>query len=190
MSAESARAEGAPGPAAGVPSQSGIDPSLFGRGLAALRVFFGVILFSNGVAKLFEFSAFTIGPYSANLIDRGVTRAILENNAAKTEVPLIPTLVNDLLLPNFGFLQWVITATELGIGALLIVGLATRGAALVGFGLQIFLALLYFSSNRWVFEQPHEYVPLAILSLVPAGRVWGLDRLITRVRPRLGRWPF
>lgn len=190
MSAEPVRAEAAPASVAGATSQSGVDPSLLGRALAALRIFFGVILFSNGVAKLFEFSAFTIGPYSANLVDKSVTRSILENNAAITEVPLIPTIVNDLLLPNFGFFQWVITATELGIGALLIVGLATRGAALIGLGLQIFLALLYFSSNRWVFEQPHEYVPLAILSLVPAGRAWGLDGLVTRARPRLRRWPF
>jgi hypothetical protein len=68
--------------------------------------------------------------------------------------------------------------------------LASRGAALVGLGQQLFLAAVYFSSNRWMFEQPHEYVPLFILAVVPAGRVWGLDRLIVRARPRLGRWPF
>ena len=37
------------------------------------------------------------------------------------------------------------------------------------------------------FEQPHEWVPLLILALVPAGRVWGLDRRLSRRRPR---WPF
>jgi len=26
--------------------------------------------------------------------------------------------------------------------------------------------------------------------VVPAGRVWGLDRLIVRARPKLARWPF
>ncbi len=46
------------------------------------------------------------------------------------------------------------------------------------------------SSNRWLFEQPHEYVPLVVLALVPAGRVWGLDARITRTRPALRRWPF
>ena len=66
--------------------------------------------------------------------------------------------------------------TALGIGAALILGLASRGAALVGLGQQLFLAAVYFSSNRWMFEQPHEYVPLFILAVVPAGRVWGLCR--------------
>ena len=57
-------------------------------------------------------------------------------------------------------------------------------------GQQLFLAAVYFSSNRWMFEQPHEYIPLAILALVPAGRVWGLDRRLIRQRPNLRRWPF
>lgn len=162
----------------------------FGEALAALRIFFGLILFANGVAKLFSFTDISIGPYQANLIDRGLARAILENEAARTELPLVDTIANDLLLANWGFFQWAITAMELGVGALLIVGLATRGAALLGLGQQLFLAALYASSNRWAFEQPHEYVPLAILALVPAGRVWGLDARIIARRPDLRRWPF
>jgi uncharacterized membrane protein YphA (DoxX/SURF4 family) len=163
---------------------------LLARGLAVLRIFFGVILLANGLAKLLSFRDISIGPYEASLIDRGLARAILEDEAARTELPVIPWIAEDVLLAQWGFFQWAITALELGVGALLIVGLATRGGALVGLGQQLFLAGLYFSSNRWAFEQPHEYVPLAILSLVPAGRAWGLDgRLIAR-RPGLRRWPF
>jgi len=161
------------------------------RGLAVLRIFFGIILFANGLAKLLSFSSFTIGPYSANLVNLPITRAILATDGGqRTQVPLVNGLVNDVIVPNWGFFQWVITAFELGVGALLILGLATRGAALLGLGQQLFLAAVYFSSNRWMFEQPHEYVPLFILAVVPAGRAWGLDALITRLRPRLARWPF
>ncbi len=160
------------------------------RGLAVLRIFFGIILFANGLAKLLSFSSFTVGPYSANLVNLPIARAILASDGGqRTQVPLVKGLVNDVILPNWGFFQWVITAFELGVGALLILGLATRGAALLGLGQQLFLAAVYFSSNRWMFEQPHEYVPLFILAVVPAGRVWGLDGLITRTRPRLARWP-
>ncbi len=168
-----------------------VSPTLMAKGLAVLRIFFGVILFANGLAKLFAFSAFTIGGYSANLVNLPIARAILAGDGGRrTEVPLVKGLVNDIILPNWSFFQVVITAVELGIGAALILGLASRGAALVGLGQQLFLAAVYFSSNRWVFEQPHEYVPLFILAVVPAGRVWGLDRLIVRARPKLARWPF
>lgn len=40
-----------------------------------------------------------------------------------------------------------------------------------------------------MFEQPHEYVPLIILALVPAGRVWGLDACLRVQRALDGRWP-
>jgi uncharacterized membrane protein YphA (DoxX/SURF4 family) len=166
------------------------DAGLLARGLAVLRIFFGVILFANGVAKLFAFTDISVGPYEANLIDRGLARSILENEGARTELPFIETIANDLLLANWGFFQWAITALELGVGALLIVGLATRAAALVGLGQQLFLAGLYFSSNRWAFEQPHEYIPLIVLAIVPTGRAWGLDGRLVRARPQLRRWPF
>ena len=86
--------------------------------------------------------------------------------------------------------QWLITAVELGVEAALVVGLATRAAALVGLGQQLFLQLVYLSSGRWMFEQPHEWVPLLILALVPAGRMWGIDGRQLRRRPSLRRWPF
>ena len=164
------------------------DARLLGKGLAVLRIFFGVIFFANGLAKLFAFRTVEVGPYRSFLINREETRGILEKEVARNDLPLIPGLVNDVLLPNYGWLQWVATFVELGVGALLILGLATRGAALVGLGQQLFLQLLYLSSGRWMFEQPHEWVPLVILLLVPAGRVWGLDRRFARRGRR--RFPF
>jgi uncharacterized membrane protein YphA (DoxX/SURF4 family) len=165
-----------------------------GQGIAILRIFFGLILFSNGLAKLFSFRDIEIGPYRSFLIDREETRRILDfevnQRGGGTDVPLLPTITNEVILPNFDVFEWVITAVELGVGAALIVGLATRGAALVGLGQQLFLQLVYLSSNRWAFEQPHEWVPLLILALVPAGRVWGLDARVRFNRPPLGRWPF
>jgi uncharacterized membrane protein YphA (DoxX/SURF4 family) len=85
----------------------------------------------------------------------------------------------------------VVTALEVGVGAALIVGLATRLAALIGLGQALFLQLMYLSSGAWMWEQPHEWVPLLILVLVPAGRVWGLDhRFVHRGSGRLRGFPF
>lgn len=181
-------------PAGPPPSDTGqetVDARLLGMGLAGLRIFVGLIFFANGLAKLFAFRNIEIGPYRSFLINREETRGILEGEAARSELGFVKTIVDDVLLPNFDWLQWAVTFLELGVGLMLILGLATRGAALVGLGQQLWLQLLYLSSGRWMFEQPHEWVPLLILLLVPAGRVWGLDRRFAgRGSARLRGFPF
>jgi uncharacterized membrane protein YphA (DoxX/SURF4 family) len=168
-----------------------LDARWLGKGLAALRIFFGLILFTNGLAKLFSFRNIELGPYRSFLINREEARSILTGEANKNDLPALPGLVNDVLLPNWDVFQWVVTAVELGVGAALILGLATRLAALIELGQQLFLQLLYLSSYPWMWEQPHEWVPLLILVLVPAGRVWGLDRRFVRLGVRrLRGFPF
>jgi uncharacterized membrane protein YphA (DoxX/SURF4 family) len=168
---------------------------LLAKGLAVIRIFFGLIAFLNGLAKLFSFRNIELGPYKANLIDLPVTRRILDVNANSrggdgTEVPGLKALVNDVFLEHWEISKVLITVVELGVGAALILGIATRGAALVGLGQHLFLQLLYLSSNRWLFEQPHEWLPLVVLALVPAGRIWGLDGRLVARDPRRRRWPF
>lgn len=184
------RAEESPSP--------GLPPARqLGKGLAALRIFAGSILFANGLAKLVGITTVSIGPYQANLIDRAAMRFILRfeglenpaNGGPGSEVPGVKPVVR-FLLANFDIIQWLVTAAELGLGGLLVIGLATRGAALLALTQQCLLALLYASSNRWLFEQPHEYVPLVILTLVPTGRIWGLDGRLGWRRARAGRFPF
>jgi uncharacterized membrane protein YphA (DoxX/SURF4 family) len=169
-----------------------VDPLLLGRGLAGFRIFFGLILLSNGLAKLFSFRNVEVGPYRSFLIDRDEARRILDfevnQRGGGTDVPGLPSLVNDVLLPSWDVMQWLVTALEVGAGAALVLGIASRGAALLALGQQLLLQLVYLSSGRWMWEQPHEWVPLLILALVPAGRVWGLDRRLAA--RRAGRWPF
>jgi uncharacterized membrane protein YphA (DoxX/SURF4 family) len=178
-----------------------IDPILFAKGMAVIRIFFGIILLANGLAKLEpSLGRIDIGPYHANLITRDGARGILnfevnerrirEGAPQGTQVPGLKPFVNDVILANWGFFQWVVVLVEVGAGLLLVLGLATRGAALIGLGQQLFLALVYLSSNRWMFEQPHEYVPLIVLAIVPAGRMWGLDARLVRNTPAFRRWPF
>ena len=178
-----------------------IDPILFARGSAVIRIFFGIILLANGLAKLEPaLGRIDIGPYHANLITRDGARGILnfeinerrirEGAPQGTQVPGLKPFVNDVVLANWGFFQWMVVLVEVGAGLLLVLGLAARGAALVGLGQQLFLALVYLSSNRWLFEQPHEYVPLIVLAIVPAGRMWGLDTRLVRDTPAFRRWPF
>jgi uncharacterized membrane protein YphA (DoxX/SURF4 family) len=167
-----------------------------GKALAVLRIFMGVVLFANGVAKLVGFRRIQVGPYVANLIDRGSARAILENGLPGGKYESIPGLrpVMQLMVDNWGVVGWALTATELVVGGLLIVGALTRLVALIGLGQALFLALVFATRNRWAFEAPHEYVPLIILAIVPSGRVWGLDGRLLRARRtpagELRGWPF
>jgi uncharacterized membrane protein YphA (DoxX/SURF4 family) len=178
-----------------------IDPILFAKGMAVIRIFFGIILLANGLAKLEPaLGRIDIGPYHANLITRDGARGILnfeinerrirEGAPQGTQVPGLKPFVNNVVLANWALFQWVVVLVEVGAGLLLVLGLATRGAALVDLGQQLFLALVYFSSNRWMFEQPHEYVPLIVLAIVPAGRMWGLDARLVWDNPAFRRWPF
>ena len=166
-----------------------------GKGLAVLRIFMGVVLFANGLAKLFEFRRIEVGPYVANLIDKGAARSILQNGLEGEQDRSIPGLrpVMQLMVDNWGLVGWALTAMELGVGGLLIVGALTRLVALLGLGQALFLALVFATRNRWAFEQPHEYVPLIILAIVPSGRVWGLDAKLVRRRGgdvgELRGWP-
>ena len=169
--------------------------STLGKGLAVLRIFMGIVLFANGVAKLFEFRRIEVGPYIANLIDKGAARSILANGLGEQErsIPGLRPVIK-VMVDNWTVVGWALTFTELLVGGLLVVGAATRLAALIGLGQALFLALVFATRNRWAFEQPHEYVPLIILAIVPAGRVWGLDgHLLRRRRTDTGElrgWPF
>lgn len=171
------------------------DARLLAKGLAALRIFVGLIALLDGLAKLFGFRDIEIGIYKANLINLDETRQILTLEANKrggtgTEVPGLKSLVNDVILAHYSVAEVLITAAEIGVGLALVLGIATRAGALVGLGQHVFLALLYTSSNRWLFEQPHEWVPLLILALVPAARMWGLDARVVARRPARRKWPF
>ena len=172
-----------------------VNPAALGRGLAVLRIFVGIIFLANGFTKVTGERVVEIGWYLGVLISRDEARNILDfevnkRNRTGTGVPYLKDVVNDYILPNWDQLQWVVTYTEVGVGLLLVLGLLTRAAALAGLLFQLFLALVYASSGRWMFEQPHEYIPLFILALVPAGRYLGIDGLLVRNRPSLRRWTF
>ncbi len=182
------------GDAAGL--STGVSDWTLGRGLAVIRIFFGVIFLANGLAKVFGWSRVALGDYYVgNLINRPESHRILDSLANKdrpgtAQLPGIRWVANELVLDNWGVMQWATTAMEVGVGLLLVVGLASRGAALLGLGFQLFLAAFYLTTNKWMFEQPHEYVPLAVLSVMASGAVWGLDGRLRRNSAAFRRWPF
>lgn len=175
-------------PTVGSDDGVGADTALLGRGLAVIRILFGVTFLANGLAKLFELHRIEFGPYLANLINRGDARFILDaevNRNARHQLPLVGRIANDVVLAHWGLFGWALTAVEITAGALLLAGLASRLGALLALGPTVLLFFVYFANDRWLPEQPLGLVPLVVLALVPAGRWWGMDRRFA------GRgWPF
>jgi len=77
---------------------------------------------------------------------------------------------------------------ELAIGIGLLLGIATRLAAVGGLLLIAPIWLMLLHTNLYLWGYPLDLFPLVLLAIVPAGRTLGFDRaLATRFH---GHWPF
>jgi thiosulfate dehydrogenase (quinone) large subunit len=158
------------------------------RGFAALRIFFGLVWLSNALAKVFEVSNVDWGVFSFNLIDRGIARGIATDAAARSEIAPLRAFYQDVVLPHWGFFGIFLTIAELAVGIGLLLGIATRLAAVGGLLLIIPIWLMLFHRGLYLWDYPLDLFPALLLAIVPAGRVAGLDRKLAALFK--GCWPF
>jgi uncharacterized membrane protein YphA (DoxX/SURF4 family) len=166
-----------------------VSVRMLGGGFAVLRIMFGAVWFSNGLAKVFanDDSNFDWGFITFNLINQNAARSIL-NGASATTVEPLRWIYHDVVLGNWGFFAWFLTIAEIAAGLLLILGVATRLGATVGLLLIGPVWIMLLGSNLYLWEYPVELLPLLVLAIVPTGRVFGQDR---KLAARFGRrWPF
>lgn len=157
-------------------------------GFAALRILLGLVWLSNALAKLSGVGVVDWGFFSFNLITLDTAQAILTDAAGKTQIVPLGAFYRDVVLPNWGLFGTLLTVAEIAIGLGLLVGVATRLAAVGGLLLIGPIWLMLWPSNSYLWSYPLELFPLLLLSIVPAGRVLGFDRILA---PRFhGRWPF
>lgn len=104
--------------------------------------------------------------------------------AAKTAFPWYRPIVNTLLIPHAHILGTFVVVSEVSIGMLLILGLATRAAAIVAIAhLANYEAAK--GSPPWQPGIDQSDIVLALIVLVcAAGRVYGLDGMIHRRFPK------
>jgi uncharacterized membrane protein YphA (DoxX/SURF4 family) len=160
------------------------------KGLAAFRIFVGLLWLGNALAKVVNQSSYDLGVVPFSLISRTTARDLLETYTGPESNAIAPlkSIYTDLVLANWGFFQWLLTAAELAVGVSLVLGIASRLGPLLALALIFPLWIMVIDNNRYLFEYPLDIIPLAILAAVPAGRVWGLD---ARLAARFGdRWPF
>ncbi len=163
---------------------------LLARGFAALRIFFGLIWLTNGIAKLTDVGAYDLGVLSFGLLNRGTAQFIANEASSRTMFAPLGAFYQGVVLPNWGFFSVFLTVAELAAGLALLFGLLTRAAALGTLLLIAPIWMLYLFSDltQYLWTYPVDLVPLALLAIVPAGRTWGFDG---RLAARFGdRWPF
>ena len=162
----------------------------FGRAMAALRIYFGVLFLHNGIAKLLP-AVPNLWPdtplgFVINAEGNRSARSILEFEVIRQQHPIEPyrAFVENIILPNFGPFVFGIGALETLVGILLIVGLLTPLAALVGAGMILHLQFATLWNDKWIYEYSVEWVPLLCLAAFRAGRWHGLDARFAATRAR------
>jgi uncharacterized membrane protein YphA (DoxX/SURF4 family) len=158
------------------------------RAFAALRIFIGLVWLSNALAKVFEVGFYDWGFLSFNLVTRATAQAIVTDASSKTYIAPLGAFYREVVLPNWGFFGAFLTVAELAIGLGLILGVATRLAAVGGLLLLTPIWVMLWPTGGYLWEYPAEDLfPLVLLAIVPAGRVFGFDGALAA---RLGtRWP-
>jgi uncharacterized membrane protein YphA (DoxX/SURF4 family) len=154
------------------------------RAVAILRIFFGLVYFSNGVAKFVPGIAHLPGGYF--LIDSNGARSIIQHNARHHPVQLYHDLVFNLLVPNWSVVGPMVGLAEMTAGALLILGLASGFGALLAALLSLHVQFSD-ATGPWLYEYAVEWVPLLCLVFMRAGTTLGLDGAIARRNPRWRR---
>jgi uncharacterized membrane protein YphA (DoxX/SURF4 family) len=159
---------------------------LFTLGVFILRVGFGLVFLTNGLAKVRGVDNH-IPPFRGFLIDFNGARSILQSDTSGHPAGLYKRIIDDVVLANFGAFGALLTVTELLIGICLILGVVTPIAALVAaaFALHLNFANIH-RDDKWLWEYAIEWLPLLSLALMRAGRFWGVDARLAR---RIPQWP-
>jgi uncharacterized membrane protein YphA (DoxX/SURF4 family) len=151
------------------------------RAIAVLRIFFGLVYFTNGLAKFVPGIAHLPGGYF--LIDSEIAKRIIQHNAAHHQVRLYHDLVFNVFVPNWAVFGPLGGLAEMAAGLLLILGLAAAAGALLAALLSLHIQFSD-ATGPWLYEYAVEWVPLLCLVFMRAGTIWGLDAAIGRRNPR------
>ena len=164
------------------------ETTIFVRLFTLLRVFTGLVWLSNGLAKVFVKGSYDLGFFSFNLVTTSTARGILTGAAHTTWVRPLGGFYEYAVLPHWGLWSVVSTLAELAIGTGLILGIASRVAAVGGLLLIGPVWIMLWHTNQYLWLYPWDLFPLVLLAIAPAGRHRGFD---SRLAAKFGnRWPF
>jgi len=123
-------------------------------------------------------------PYGAPPHGIGWLLPLMEAAAKTNPVPGLQTVFSRLVVPNWQFFAIAQTVTETVVGVLLILGIATRPAALVGtlVAIELSLTVAFLQTDvglRWLYYLP---IPATLAVFVGGAGSVGVGRLLSRPR--------
>ena len=159
-----------------------------------LRVTFGLLFLTNGLAKTPVFEDVNYLPFPGFLISYDGARNSLDSDTRDHPVGLYREIVENVILDNYTLFGVALVIVEVAVGLMLVFGAFSSLGALLGFGslFHIWFANWgrYHNQEIWAWEGPIEWLPLLALAFLAAGRFYGLDRAVAaRLPVRLRRWP-
>lgn len=160
------------------------------RALAALRIFFGLIWLTNGIAKVIGVGSYDLGLATFGLLYLPQAEFIADDASSNTFLAPLGAFYQSVVLPNYGFFGTFLTIVEIAAGLALLFGALTRAAALGTLLLigPIWVMYLASDASQYLWTYPVDLLPLLLLAIYPSGRTLGLDG---RLAARFGdRWPF
>jgi uncharacterized membrane protein YphA (DoxX/SURF4 family) len=105
----------------------------------------------------------------------------IQQESAHAAIPLQGDVVGNIVLPNLWLFGPLVYLVELSIGVSLLLGLFSRGGALLGLlmGLNLWLGL-YSADGEWPWTYMFLVIIQALFIVDPPGRVLGIDALLRR----------
>jgi uncharacterized membrane protein YphA (DoxX/SURF4 family) len=179
-----------PTPTTGRPATVPASYRSLAHAFAALRIFFGLIWLTNGLAKAIGVGVYDLGIATFGLLWLPQAEFIANDASANTFLTPLGAFYQSFVLPNYGFFGPFLTVLEIAAGLALLFGVLTRAAAagtllLIG---PIWLMYLASDATQYLWTYPVDLLPLLLLAIYPSGRALGLDG---RLAARFGdRWPF
>lgn len=159
-----------------------------------LRVTFGFLFLTNGIAKLPGLDSVNYIPFPGFLISYDGARNSLDSDTRDHPIPLYRDVIEKVVLDHYTPFGVGLVLTELAMGVMLISGAFASLGALIAFGslFHLWFANLghYQDRQLWAWEGPIEWLPLLALLFLASGRFYGLDRKVAAWLPApLRRWP-
>jgi thiosulfate dehydrogenase [quinone] large subunit len=144
--------------------------------LMVLRVFLGIMFLASAWPKLSP-------GYPPQLV------RMLESSGGAGAHPMYQEFARQILLPRAAMFALLIAWGELLVGVCLVLGLATRAAAALGF---LLAANFMLGEGAWFWTPSSSYAAWAVISLAlmvgAAGRTLGLDAFLAKRWPRSPFW--